>query len=175
MLASEKHSISALLSVQSSSLIVFCVFLSKEVFISDTVYKLYVSVLLVSVLDGYFLCSSWRVVEKCKNQHSLQTESAGLLHCRQHLLVQHGERGVRGEVQTIETCVSSTTTNKDRKLHFLIIYISKQILSHCIMNCRIPPSWGSHKQWHLWGKTVYLGQMCHYWTSFNMNCDFFGG
>lgn len=88
-------------------------------------------------LNGYFLCSSRRVEEmylissKCKGQDSLQTESAGLLHCRQHLLVQHGEGGIRGEIQAIETCVSPTKTNKDT-FHFLTIYISIHTIFKCL-------------------------------------------
>lgn len=41
---------------------------------------------------------------------SLQTKGAGLLYCSQHLLVEHGERGVRRQVETIKTRVSPVET-----------------------------------------------------------------
>lgn len=36
----------------------------------------------------------------------LQAKGAGFLHGCQHLLIEHGERRVRWEVQTVKACVS---------------------------------------------------------------------
>lgn len=124
-------------------------------------------------LNGYFLCSSRRVEEmylissKCKGQHSLQTKSAGLLHCRQHLLVQHGEGGIRGEIQTIETCVSPTKTNKDT-FCFLTIYTFPS--THILWIARLCHL-VDHFSNDICGKKQT--KLCHYCTS-STNVDFSG-
>lgn len=44
---------------------------------------------------------------------SLQTKGAGLLHSSEHLLVEHGERGVGREIQAVKAGVSPLQTYKD--------------------------------------------------------------